>query len=136
MILGNYDKIFDLATQFHAGTVSTSNSPHSAPALPHPVSPAPGKIIDSRLPTVSADLSKATDIDPKTLTMKVSGFGEVPAIFNPETKQYSWTVNRPLRHPNCQVVISWKDLSGKMTPTPLNWSFQTQRTAAYLQSNP
>jgi peptidoglycan/xylan/chitin deacetylase (PgdA/CDA1 family) len=136
MILGNYDKIFEFATTFR-----DSRNPGVQPAgsivgmiqtTPHPVEPEAGAIINSRLPEVSADLSKLADIDPATLVMKVSGFGEVPASFSPETRKYSWQVNRRLRHSTCQVAVSWKDRAGKPPETPLRWSFQIDRDATYL----
>ena len=89
-------------------------------------------IINTRLPEISADLTEIENLDPATLTMKVSGFGEVPAIFSPETHKYSWQVNRRLRQPGCQVLISWKDRAGKATETPLRWSFQIDLESAYL----
>jgi peptidoglycan/xylan/chitin deacetylase (PgdA/CDA1 family) len=136
MILGNYDRIFEFATTFRE-----SQNPISAPegaiagmiqTTPYPVSPEPGAIINSRLPEISADLAKLDDMDPASLVMKVSGFGEVPANFDPETREFSWQVNRRLRQPTCQVSISWKDLAGKETGTPLRWSFQLDRESAYL----
>ncbi len=86
MILGNYDKIFELATTFRE-----SQTPGAGPAgaitgmiqtTPFPVTPEPGAIINSRLPAISADLAKVENLDPATLVMKVSGFGEVPANFD------------------------------------------------------
>jgi peptidoglycan/xylan/chitin deacetylase (PgdA/CDA1 family) len=136
MILGNYDKIFELATTF-----SDSQTPGAGPAgaitamiqsTPFPVTPEPGAIINSRLPAISADLAKVENLDPATLVMKVSGFGEVPAHFTPATKAFSWQVNRRLRHPTCQVSIHWKDSTGTPPETPLRWSFQLDREAAYL----
>lgn len=136
MILGNYDKIFEFATTFRE-----SQNPTAAPdgaiagliqTTPHPVVPEPGAIINSRLPEISADLSKLENFDPATLVMKVSGFGEVPANFAVETKKFSWQVNRRLRQPTCQVTIQWKDTAGKATETPLRWSFKLDREAAYL----
>jgi peptidoglycan/xylan/chitin deacetylase (PgdA/CDA1 family) len=136
MILGNYDKIFEFATTFR-----DSHNPGAQPAgsivgmiqtTPHPVDPEAGTIINSRLPAITADLSKLADIDPSTLVMKVSGFGEVPASFSPDTGKYSWQVNRRLRHSTCQVAVSWKDSAGKPPETPLRWSFQIDRDSAYL----
>ena len=72
------------------------------------------------------------NLDPATLVMQVSGFGEVPARFDAATLKFSWRVNRSLRQPTCQVAIHWKDSSGKATETPLRWSFQIDREAAYL----
>ena len=136
MILGNYDKIFEFATTFR-----DPNAPAAQPAgaiagliqtTPHPVEPEPGAIINSRLPEISADLSKVENLDPATLVMKVSGFGEVPANFASETAKFSWQVNRRLRQPTCQVAISWKDKDGKPPESPLRWTFQLDRHSAYL----
>lgn len=136
MILGNHDKIFEFATTFR-----DSSNPAAQPAgsivgmiqtTPHPVEPEAGAIINSRLPVISADLSKLADFDPATLVMKVSGYGEVPAAFSAETGKFSWQVNRRLRHNSCQVAVSWKNTAGKAPETPLRWSFQIDRESAYL----
>jgi peptidoglycan/xylan/chitin deacetylase (PgdA/CDA1 family) len=136
MILGNHDKIFEFATTFrdsnNPGAQTDGSIVAMIQATPHPVVPEAGTIINSRLPEISADLSKLPDIDPATLVMKVSGFGEVPATFAPETNKLSWKVNRRLRHTNCQVAVSWKDSAGKAPETPLRWSFQIDRDSAYL----
>jgi peptidoglycan/xylan/chitin deacetylase (PgdA/CDA1 family) len=133
IILGNYDKIFDFALAFRdsqtdmpAGSVAGL-----AQELPFPVEPQPGAIINSRLPEISVDLSKAENIDPATLIMQVAGFGEVPASYDTEGKTFSWQVNRRLRQPICQVQVTWKDTAGKAAETPLKWSFQIDREAAY-----
>ncbi|MBC8126178.1 MAG: polysaccharide deacetylase family protein [Gloeobacteraceae cyanobacterium ES-bin-144] len=131
MILGNYDKVFELATTFREGASPSVGSELPQPT-PYPVTPDSGAIINSRLPEISADLSKVENLDPKTLMMSVSGFGEVPANFAAETKKFSWQVNRRLRQPSCQVSVVWKDTTGKLTETPLRWSFQIDREAAYL----
>ena len=89
-------------------------------------------IVNSRLPEISADLSRVANLDPGTLVMKVSGFGQVPASYSPETGEFSWTVNRRLRHLTTQVAVSWKDLDGNPPEKPLRWSFQIDRESAYL----
>lgn len=134
VILGNYDKIFDFATNFRD---SPTGSPGGSALdlvveLPHPVEPQPGAIINTRLPEISVDLSAAEDIDPETLKMQVAGFGEVPANYASEGKVFSWQVNRRLRQPVCHVQVTWKTKDGKPTETPLKWSFQIDRGAAYL----
>jgi peptidoglycan/xylan/chitin deacetylase (PgdA/CDA1 family) len=136
MILGSHDEIFQFATTFRDAQSPTA-APEGAIAgmiqtTPYPVSPEAGAIINSRLPEISADLAKVTDLDPKTLVMSVSGFGEVPAAFSAETKKFSWLVNRRLRQSTCQVSIHWKDLTGKPAAAPLRWSFRIDREAAYL----
>ena len=91
---------------------------------PVPVKPEAGAVINSRLPVISVDFA--------TLTMQVSGFGLVPAKFDPATKQYAWQVTRRLRQPFCQVTVNWLDSAGNKPDTPLRWTFQLDRSAAYL----
>ena len=135
IILGNYDKIFEIATSFREGGSATEAGGATAGPVqttPYPVTPEAGAIVNSRLPEISADLTKVENLDPATLVMKVSGFGEVPATFTPETKKLSWQVNRRLRQSSCQVAITWKDTTGKPPESPLRWSFQLDLESAYL----
>lgn len=135
IILGNHDNIFELATTFREGQgIGTPDGVLTGmvQTTPYPVSPEAGALINSRLPEISADLSTVSDLDPASLSMKVSGFGEVPATFIPESRKLTWQVNRRLRQPSCQVQISWKDTAGKVVESPLRWSFQLDREAAYL----
>lgn len=135
MILGNYDRIFEFATTFR-DAANPVDPPEGAIAgltqtTPHPVNPEPGAVVNSRLPKISADLSKAGEFDPASVVMRVSGFGEVPAEFDAATKTTSWQVNRPLRQPTCQVSVSWKGADGKPVEPALRWSFRLDREAAY-----
>jgi peptidoglycan/xylan/chitin deacetylase (PgdA/CDA1 family) len=139
IIEGKYDKIFELATTFREAAAPGNAANPAAGAISgvaqttaYPVTPAPGAVINSRLPEISADLSKLPNLDPKSLIMKVSGFGEVPANFAAASGKFSWQVNRRLRQPGCQVVVTWKDLAGKPAEIPLRWSFQIDREPAYL----
>jgi hypothetical protein len=92
-------------------------------------------MINSRLPEISADLTNVENLDPATLVMQVSGFGDVPATYAAATRKFSWQVNRRLRQPSCQVSIHWKDSAGKPVEPPLRWSFQIDRASAYLPDN-
>ncbi len=136
IILGNHDRIFELAVSFR-----DADSPAADPAgalsgliqtTPHPVRPEAGVIINSRLPEISADLSGVEDLNPSTLVMKVSGFGEVPASYSPESRSFSWPVNRRLRHTTTQVAVTWRDSAGKPPENPLRWSFRIDRKSAYF----
>lgn len=139
MILGTRDRVFELATTFTEGS-----NPAAMPAgaiagmfqtTAHPVRPEPGAIVGQRMPEISADLSKATDLDAESLEMRVSGFGQVPAAYDPETSRLSWTVNRKLRHPTCQIYVSWKTNAGESADA-LRWTFRIDREAAYFIEKP
>ena len=134
IVLGDHDRSFEFALSFRD---SGSSLPPGTVAglmkeLAHPVLPQPGAIINTRLPKISVDLSAVEDIDPTTLKMSIAGFGEVPANYASEQKSFVWRVNRRLRQPVCQVQVTWKDMAGNETETPLKWSFQIDREAAYL----
>ncbi len=134
IILGTHDRIFELATGFNeiSGIAGGNNTVIAPQTTPHPVKPEPGTMIDTRLPLLAADLSGVQDMDPKTLTMKVGGFGEVPAALDPDSKMLTWQVNRRLRSPVCQVAVSWLDSKGKPPEVPLRWSFRIDPEASYV----
>jgi peptidoglycan/xylan/chitin deacetylase (PgdA/CDA1 family) len=134
MVLGNNEKPFEMAVSFRDGaSAPVAGAGATAPQKTlYPVTPEAGAIIHDRLPKISADLSTLTDYDPASLVMKVSGFGEVPATFDPATKQLSWQVNRKLRQPSCQVSISWKTTpQNKPAEVPLRWSFRIDLANSY-----
>ncbi len=140
IILGTHDRIFDLATTFTEPVVSASGAAIPEAALarqttPVPVQPEPGAVVADRMPLLTADLSGVADLDPKTLSMKVGGFGEVPAVFDEANKSFSWKINRRLRSPTCQVSITWRDTAGKPPETPLRWTFRIDTEAAYTPAD-
>lgn len=134
IILGTHDPIFDLATTFPNASANPALAGPGAArqTTPFPVSPEPGAMVDTRLPTIEADLSEAGPVDPESLRMQIAGFGTVPAKWDPESATLSWTLNRRLRLPACQVHVSWKDADGKSPEQPLRWSFLVDREAAYV----
>lgn len=129
IVRGVLDKKFEAATRFQA-------TGKAAPVIgyqttPHPVVPEPGGMIESRLPTISADLSAIENLDHNSISMRVSGFGLVPAHFDPQSKKISWTVNRRLRQQVTEVSVQWSLLAQAKPEPPMRWSFLIDREAAY-----
>lgn len=131
IVLGSHDGAFNASIIFRSG-VNLDGSITAAPVeLPHPVTPGSGHITPSRLPRISANLSSVENLDPESIVMRVGGFGKVPAVLNPETKEIAWTVNRPLRQKICQVSVHWR-LKGKTKYEPaMKWNFGVDRVANY-----
>lgn len=130
VILGTYDRIFDLATEFRDASAATlGTAPQQT--IPYPVTPEAGSIINTRLPEITIDLSTVPDIVPESLVMRVAGFGDVPAIWDPATKVLRWQVNRRLRNEVCQISITWKTPDNKTTAPAVQWSFSIDKEAAY-----
>ena len=131
IIHGNSDLHFEQATTFKSIRGAAAVAGAVVQTTPHPVVPAPGSRIESRLPTISADLSAVTNLDPSSLVMRVSGFGKVKHTFDSSTSRLSWTVNRRLRHRMCEINVQWR-LAGKTRyESPMRWSFLIEREAAY-----
>jgi peptidoglycan/xylan/chitin deacetylase (PgdA/CDA1 family) len=135
VVLGNHDRIFELAVAFR----DTPASQGAAGILggltqttPFPVVPVAGSIINSRLPLVSADLSTVENLDPASVKLAIAGFGVVPAKFDPATGIVSWQVNRRLRERFTQCVVTYRLLGATKNADPLRWSFQIDRDSAYL----
>lgn len=130
VILGTHDRIFELATEFRdAAAPAVGSEPKQV--VPYPVFPEPGSIINTRLPEIAIDLQTVPDLDPTTLIMRVGGFGDVPAVFDPQTKRLRWQVNRRLRHDSCQVSVTWKSIDQKTTAKPVRWTFTIDKQSAY-----
>ena len=131
IILGTHDYIFKNAITFRNLASQTPDLAKLEITTPHPVQPAPATAVASRTPTILADLSAVTDLNPKSIEMRVAGFGKVPYTFDSETKTCSWEVNRPLRSNSVEVIVSWK-LDGKTkSETPMKWTFLIDKTAEY-----
>ena len=131
IILGNHDRSFELATAFRSANGSGPIAGAVISEVNHPVTPRPGALTSSRLPRITADLSKAGDIDPSTLVMRVSGFGKVPLTYHPATGQATWKATRRLRQPTCTVSLQWREKGASAHQKPMRWSFQIDREAAY-----
>ena len=131
VILGTHDYIFRNATSFKA--TSNSSAIHGAivQSTPHPVQPMPGALISTRLPTISADLSKVENIDPESIIMRVAGFGKVPAHYDASSKTVSWKLNRRLRSRTCEVSLQWRTIGTTQYERPMTWIFRINREVAY-----
>jgi peptidoglycan/xylan/chitin deacetylase (PgdA/CDA1 family) len=136
IVMGTHDSIFDTGVAFNETALSPQKGGEVdalpvQPTTPYPVHPEAGAMVDDRTPLLTADLSTVADMEPKSLVMRVSGFGEVPAVFDPDKKTFSWKINRPLRSPTCQVAVTWRDSKGKPPELPLRWTFRVDLDASY-----
>ena len=82
--------------------------------------PMEGETINNPKPAIKANLATMGDIDPKSVEMRVSGIGSVPAKYDPATKTVSYQVTQPLQGKNFTVILS-ATVDGKRAET--RWSF-------------
>ena len=138
MALGTLPKTFDQALNFQRESSSTSNSPRPStgssstnkaslggPVPLHSVSPKANSCEPvENITLVSINLAQAGNIDPQSLSMRVSGFSQVAAHYDEASKLYSWKPTRPLRG-ETKVSVSWKMLQEKNPQAPVEWFFTT-----------
>ena len=77
-------------------------------------------------PTIKANLASIGDVDPKSVEMRISGFGLVPAIYDPKTKLVSYTFTQRLI-PKRYIVILTAKVSAKKVET--RWDFTVDRAS-------
>ncbi len=97
--------------------------------------PEANATIASRLPLLEVDVSKLDGIDPQSIVMKVAGFGQVPAVYDPQEKKISCHMQEKLRTSKCQVSVTFKRL-GEAKPEVVAWEFSIDMAANYLPEEP
>lgn len=89
--------------------------------------PAQGETVSNPKPLIKANLSSMGEVDPKTVEMRISGYGQVPAQYDDKTKMLSYQVTQPLRDKNYTVILS-ANVGGKRAET--KWDFNYDPTGA------
>jgi hypothetical protein len=71
-------------------------------------------------PAIKANLASMGDVDPKSVEMRVSGFGLVPAVYDPKSKLLTYAFTQKLV-PKMYIVILTANVNGKKVET--RWDF-------------
>lgn len=107
-------------TPMTAAAPMLPQAPSAGPALD--ASPAEGATVSNPKPVIKAVLKSLGTVDPASVTMRISGFGRVPAKYDEATQTVSYQpTTQPLRDKEYTVFISAK-VAGK--PTEVRWSFK------------
>ncbi len=111
-----------------SGPVSVAPAVAQMAAASMATQPMEGETISDPKPLIKANLATMGAIEPDSVEMRISGFGLVPAVYDPATKMVSFQLaNQPLRDRNYTVIISAK-VGGRKAET--RWSFQFDPSAA------
>jgi peptidoglycan/xylan/chitin deacetylase (PgdA/CDA1 family) len=125
MVIGRYGiestkpKVFEEAVNF-TGAVEGGNAgvmPASATMVTQPMD---GETVTDALPEIKANLATLGNVDPKSVTMRISGLGLVPAVYDPATKLISYKVTQKLYDHQVTVIVS-ATVNGRKTEA--RWSF-------------
>jgi peptidoglycan/xylan/chitin deacetylase (PgdA/CDA1 family) len=82
--------------------------------------PADGETVRTALPLIRANLSAMGAIDPRSVQMRVSGLGMVPATYDSKTGTVAYQVTQKLRDKSCTVILSAKSEGKKIEA---HWTF-------------
>ena len=127
MIIGRYaiestkPKVFEEAVNFK-GAVEGGNASVMPAAATMVTQPMDGETVSDSLPKIKSNLATLGNVDPKSVTMRISGLGLVPATYNIETKLISYKVTQKLLGPQVTVIVSATVNARK---TEARWSFNT-----------
>jgi peptidoglycan/xylan/chitin deacetylase (PgdA/CDA1 family) len=132
IIHGDDDTNFNQALTFK-GTVIT---PSAALSGLTDVALRPGNqsMVTTRFPRIEADLSQVQGIDPNGVTMRVSGFGEVPCTYDPESGRLHFQPVEPLRARNVQVLVRFQR-KGQEKADTIKWSFSVDLEKLYFEGS-
>ena len=126
MIIGRYaiestkPKVFEEAVNFK-GAIEGGDNAGVMPATATMVTqPMDGETVSDSLPEIKANLATFGSVDPKSVTMRISGLGLVPATYDPETKLVSYKMTKKIYARQVTVIVSAIVNARK---TEARWSF-------------
>jgi peptidoglycan/xylan/chitin deacetylase (PgdA/CDA1 family) len=125
MIIGRYaieatkPEVFEEAVNFK-GALEGGNAGVMPAAATMITQPKQGETVSDSLPEIKANLATLGNVDSKSVTMRISGVGLVPASYDPESKLISYKVTQKLYGPEITVIVSATVNSKK---TEARWSF-------------
>jgi len=126
-------KIFEQAVTFKGAVEGSASSAGSSAQAVMPAAvamltqPMEGETVSDPRPEIKANLATLGDIDPKSVEMRISGFGVVPATYDPATKLVSYKIARKLTDKAYTVIVSAKAGARK---SETRWSFFYDPAAA------
>lgn len=99
------------------GSTAATIMPASATMVTQPMQ---GETVTDPNPEIKVNLAALGNIDPKSVTMRLSGVGLVPATYDPETKLLSYKLTQRLYAREVTVIVG-ATANGKKVET--RWSF-------------
>jgi peptidoglycan/xylan/chitin deacetylase (PgdA/CDA1 family) len=119
-IESNKPKVFEQAANFTGSVEGGDGSGVMPAAVTMVTQPTEGETVGDPNPEIKANLAAFGNVDPKSVTMRISGIGLVPATYDPETKLVSYKVAQKLYTGQVTVIVS-ATVNGRKTEA--RWSF-------------
>ncbi|MGI8604142.1 MAG: polysaccharide deacetylase family protein [Verrucomicrobiales bacterium] len=141
IIYGNdpNDRNFRSATNFHGGAeelgrqllggeIGDDGNPQAPLVV---VKPGENETVTERRPFIEVDLSKLPDVDPASVSMRMAGFGLVPATFDQESGKLVYRPVQILRSPEVTIHVRLRR-KGEDKDDMVSWKFFIDLNAHYL----
>ncbi len=133
-ILGRYaitstePKVFQSAVSMQGGTTAAGAGSDTTeiPASSMVTQPADGDTVSDPYPEIKVNITQMGAIDPKSVEMRISGFGIVPAKLDAKTKVLSFKPTQKLRAGSYSVIVLGKD-GDKTVKTRWNFTFDPEK---------
>src|SRR5436309_3822284 len=126
-IEANKPKVFEDAVKMIGASTSGGAPVAEIGAKDLATQPADGETVRSALPLIKANLTGIGQIDPRSVQMRVSGLGVVPATYDAKTGTLSYQVTQKLREKSCSVFVSAKSQGKKVEA---HWTFGIEESPA------
>lgn len=120
-------KVFEMAAAFGGGSsapvpaAAASANPAAAVMVTQPME---GETVRDPRPLIKANLATLGKIDPKSVEMQLSGFGTVPATYDPATQLITFQPTQKIREKSCTVTVT-ATAGGKKVAT--RWNFYVEQ---------
>lgn len=140
-VVAHNPAVFQKAINFSGATapVGVTSAP-TAGANPPPsnttsmlTQPMANEVISDPKPEIKVNLATFGKVDPKTVEMRISGFGLVPAKYDEASQTLSYQMHQRLREPQVTVIVSARANGRKATA---NWTFRFDPKAATPTPSP
>ena len=89
--------------------------------------PMENETITNPKPLIKANLATMGEVDPKSVEMRISDIGLVPAQYDPKTKIVTYQVIQALREKNYSVILT-ANVGGKRAETRWDFMFDPSKT--------
>ena len=132
MMMGRYaiestkPEVFEEAVNFK-GAVEGDDASVMPAAATMVTQPMDGETVSDLFPEIKANLATLGNVDPNSVTMRISGLGLVPAAYDPATKLVSYKLTQKIHARQVTVIVS-ATVNAKKTEA--RWSFNIGSTEA------
>lgn len=134
---------FDPALNFGGGNVTSSGrkllteskdekGEEQAPLVA--VLPPANSTIGNRLPLIEVNLSKLEGVQPDSISMRITGFGKVPHVYDANSGIVSYQIPQRLRTESVGVQVGFRH-AGNSEAEIIGWNFTIDLMKDYLSSD-